>query len=464
MACNSILTSPTRAKLPRATAFRQWLLPLLLLVTASTALSASAQSPYDEQRVLFRMTGSNTIGAELAPLLVKSYLQQKGASAIEQRTEGEKHWISARLEGESVVVPIIALGSSTGFKALDQGTADIGMASRKIKAKELQALSRFGDFAGPQAEHVIGLDALVVAVHHSNPVSRLSIAQLGDIYSGKIRNWRELGGPDLPIRPLHRDTESGTRATFDQEVFGNGKPPRSVAREVSGNAETRQRVLQEAGAIGYLPFADAGGVHKIAVKAGELAPIVPDRGIVATEDFPLTRRLYLYKNPGRIDAEVDAFIRFVESHAGQNEVEQVGFINLIPKPLQLAPYSNAPENYRKLMENGARLSISFRFADGSTELDNRALRDLHRLQDFMQEQEAANRQLSVTLVGFSDRKSNSNISDLISRFRALKVQGALLRDHKLGDSRIMAVGAFAPLTGDRDLGPVKNSRVEVWIN
>ena len=460
MVRNGSRTSPTRTEWSRPPCFRPWLLLLLTLVTASAA--ANAQAPQQEPRILFRMTGSNTIGAELAPLLVKNYLQQKGATAITQRTEGEKHWISARLDGKSVVVPIIALGSSTGFKALDQGTADIGMASRKIKARELEALARFGDFSGPQAEHVIGLDALVVAVHHSNPVSQLSIAQLGAIYSGKIRNWRELGGPDLPIHPLQRDIESGTRATFDKEVFGKQTSPRNVAYEVSGNAETRQRVLQDPGAIGYLPFADAEGVHKIAVKAGELAAIVPDRGIVATEDFPLTRRLYLYKNPGRFHPEVDAFIQFVESHAGQDDVERIGFINLIPKTLQLAPYDNAPENYRKLMQNGARLSISFRFEDGSTQLDNRALRDLHRLQDFMQETE--NRQLSLTLVGFSDRKSNSNISDLISRFRALKVRGALLRDHELGDSRIMAVGAFAPLTGDRELGPVKNSRVEVWIN
>lgn len=460
MVRNSIRTFPARAEWPHPAHFCQWLLLLLLLVTASA--TANAQAIQNEPQILFRMTGSNTIGAELAPMLVKSYLQQKGATAIEQRSKGEKHWIRAQLNGKSVEVPIIALGSSTGFKALDQGTADIGMASRKIKAKELEALSRFGDFAGPQAEHVIGLDALVVAVHHSNPVSQLSIAQLGEIYSGKIRNWRELGGPDLPIHPLQRDLESGTRATFDKEVFAAQKSPRNVAYEVSGNGETRQRVMQDPGAIGYLPFADAEGVHKIAVKAGDLAAIVPDRSIVATEDFPLTRRLYLYKNPSRFNPEVDAFIHFVESHAGQDDVERVGFINLIPKALQLAPYENAPENYRKLMESGARLSISFRFEDGSTQLDNRALRDLHRLQDFMQE--ADNRQLSLTLVGFSDRKSNSNISDLISRFRALKVQGALLRGHELGDSRIMAVGAFAPLTGDRELGPVKNSRVEVWIN
>lgn len=462
MARTSIRTIPGRIIRPHPTSSRLWLLAFLLLITAGTANSATASTPQGAPQVLFRMTGSNTIGAELAPLLVKGYLAQKGATAIRQRSEGEKHWISAQLEGKAVVVPIIALGSSTGFKALDQGSADIGMASRKIKAKEVEMLSRFGDFSGPQAEHVIGLDALVVAVHHSNPVSRLSLAQLAEIYRGNIRNWRELGGPNLPIRPLHRDTESGTRATFDKEVFGNRLPARAVAYEVSGNGETRQLVMQDPGAIGYLPFADAEGVHKIAVKAGDLAAIVPDRGIVATEDFPLTRRLYLYRNPGRFHPEVDAFIQYVESHLGQERVEQIGFINLTPKTLQLTPYENAPENYRKLMESGSRLSISFRFADGSTELDNRALRDLHRLQEFMQE--AENRQLSLTLVGFSDRKSNSNISDLISRFRALKVQGALLRDHALGDSQIMAVGAFAPLTGDHEQGPVKNSRVEVWIN
>ncbi|WP_226666013.1 phosphate ABC transporter substrate-binding protein [Microbulbifer aggregans] len=459
MAANSTRSQPYHTALT--------LMGLLICVFTST-LSAAARTehalsvPEAGAEVLFRLSGSNTIGAELAPQLVTSYLQKKGATAIQQRSAHEQHWISAQLDGKTVIVPIVAKGSSTGFKALDAGTADIAMASRKIKDSELAKLKRFGDLGGVQAEHVIGLDALVVAVHKDNPVSQLSLAQMAKVYRGEIRNWRELGGLDLPIRPLHRDAESGTRATFDEEVFGNKRPRRSPAREVSGNAETRQQVLQDPAAIGYLPFADAEGVHKVAIKAGDLAAVIPDRGIVATEDFPLTRRLYLYKNPSRYHPEVDAFIHFVESHSGQSDVEKIGFINLTPKTLQLTPYSNAPDEYRQLMARASRLSISFRFADGSTELDNRALRDLHRLQDFMKEQEG--RDLSLTLVGFSDQKSNSNIAGLISRFRALKVQGALLRYHELGDSKVLALGAFAPLTADREQGPIKNSRVEVWIN
>lgn len=418
-------------------------------------------APVPDVKTLFRMTGSNTVGAELAPLLVKGYLQSLGATEIRQRSAGERHWISAQLDGRAVEVPIVALGSSTGFKALDSDTADIGMASRKIKPKEVKMLERFGEVASAEAEHVIGLDALVVAVHPDNPTSQLTIAQLRQIYSGEIRNWRELGGADLPIRPLHRDTQSGTRATFDAEVFGGSHPTAAGIYEVSGNAETRELVLRRPGAIGYLPYADAAGVGKVAIKAGNLAAVVPDRGIIATEDFPLTRRLYLYKNPGRYKPHVDEFFHFAESEQGQELVAKTGFINLTPVALKMTPYPNAPQAYRALMESGKRLSISFRFTDGSSKLDSRALKDLRRLETYM---ENAERQLDLTLVGFSDRKSNDNIADLISRFRALKVQGALLRDHELGDNRILALGAFAPLTANRDHAPVKNSRVEVWIN
>ncbi|MBB3059312.1 phosphate ABC transporter substrate-binding protein [Microbulbifer rhizosphaerae] len=414
-----------------------------------------------ETQTLFRLTGSNTIGAELAPLLVKGYLQHLGAENIRQRSEGERHWISAQLKGRAVEVPVVALGSSTGFKALNSDSADIGMASRRIKQSEVEMLARFGDLAGAGAEHVIGLDALVVAVHPDNPVSQLSIAQLRKIYRGEIRNWRELGGADLPVRPLHRDTESGTRATFDEEVFGGSHPAAGVY-EVSGNAETHQIVLQQAGAIGYLPYADAGDVKKLAIKAGKLAAVVPDPGIIATEDFPLTRRLYLYKNPSRHRPRVDDFLHFTESPAGQRLVAESGFIDLTPVALKIPPYPNAPNAYRELMASGERLSISFRFADSSSELDSRALKDLRRLQTFMEEH--ANRELSLTLVGFSDQKANSTIADIISRFRALKVQGALLREHQFGDSRVLALGAFAPLTADSQRAPVKNSRVEVWIN
>ncbi|MFC6921966.1 substrate-binding domain-containing protein [Microbulbifer taiwanensis] len=422
-------------------------------------LAVAAQAT--ETKTLFRMTGSNTVGAELAPLLVKGYLQSLGATDIEQRSEGVRHWISAQLEGRRVEVPILALGSSTSFKALNEDSADIGMASRRIKRKEMQMLARFGDLAGAEAEHVVGLDTLTIGVHPSNPIAHLTMDQVRQIYERKISNWQELGGPDLPIRPLHRDIESGTRTTFDEDVFGESRPAEPGVYEVSGNAETRQIVLRDLGAIGYLPFAHTQGIKKVALKVGDLAAIVPDRGIIATEDFPLTRRLFLYKKPGQYKLHVDSFLHFAESPEGQKLVADIGFINLTPVALKMTPYPNAPEAYRALMTSGERLSISFRFANGSSELDSRALKDLRRLESYM---EQADRELSLTLVGFSDQKSNNNIADIISRFRALKVQGALLRDHQLGDSRILALGAFAPLTADRGQAPVKNSRVEVWLN
>lgn len=442
---------------------QRMLLAALVWWFYSGALAQEAQEVQGarEAQTLFRMTGSNTIGAELAPLLVRGYLADLGAIDIRQRSEGERHWISARLEGRETTVPIVALGSSTGFKALDAASADIGMASRRIKPAEVEKLARFGSMSGAEAEHVIGLDALVVAVHASNPVRQLTIDQLRGIYRGEIRNWRELGGPDLAIRPLHRDIESGTRATFDKEIFGSSRPAARGVYEVSGNAETHQIVLRQPGAIGYLPFADAGDVRRVAIKAGDLSAVIPDRGIIATEDFPLTRRLYLYKNPSQYHPHVESFLRFVEGRAGQALVAQSGFINLTPVALSMTPFPNAPEEYRALMERGQRLSISFRFADGSTELDSRARKDLRRLEEYI---EQSDRGLNLTLVGFSDRKSNEKISDIISRFRALKVQGALLRDHQLGNSNILALGAFAPLTSNSEHAPVKNSRVEVWID
>ncbi|WP_334079081.1 substrate-binding domain-containing protein [Microbulbifer sp. M83] len=434
-------------------AFTQLGVALLMVLVALPVTALETQT-------LFRLTGSNTIGAELGPALVRGYLESLGGRRIDQRSAGEQHWITAELSGRRVQVPIIARGSSTGFKALDTGSADIGMASRRIKPAEINRLARFGDMTGVAAEHVIGLDALVVSVHPMNSVQQLTIEQLQRIYRGEIRNWRELGGADQPVYPLHRDIESGTRATFDSEIFGGSRQAEPHVYEVSGNAETRELVMSRPGAIGYLPFADATGVKKVAIKAGQLAAVVPDRGIVATEDFPLTRRLYLYRNPAQYHPQVEDFLRYVESAAGQALVADTGFINLSPVALEITPYPNAPGDYQALMREAQRLSISFRFADGSAELDNRALKDLRRLEDYLQQ---AERELELTLVGFSDHGSNSNITDLISRFRALKVRGALLREHSISNINVMALGAFAPLAANAGQAPFKNSRVEVWI-
>src|SRR5690606_27902482 len=159
-----------------------------------------------------RIQGSNTIGASLAPALAKAFLISLGAQSLDQIDGGGNHTqiIGPLSDNRRIQILIAAQGSSTGFKALYNGTADIAAASRQINEKEVAQLVALGDLTSVDGEHILGLDGLAIIVHPSNPVSNLSLAQLRQVFSGAISNWRELGGLPGSIKVLARDDNSGT--------------------------------------------------------------------------------------------------------------------------------------------------------------------------------------------------------------------------------------------------------------
>lgn len=148
---------------------------------------------------ILRIHGSNTLGAALVPDLAKKYLELIGANSI--------HIVREELEVESVVqgklksgklveIELKAHGSSTGFADMKADHCDIAAASRRIKDKERLALARFGDLRSFASEHIIALDGISIIVNRSNPLSEITMAQLVDIFSGKISNWKQINGKE----------------------------------------------------------------------------------------------------------------------------------------------------------------------------------------------------------------------------------------------------------------------------
>ena len=430
-----------------------------LLTAADTALA----------HPLLRLQGSNTIGEKLAPMLVEGYLSAEGDTDIKRldgREPAERHVLAHRAKTDATVaVQIVAHGSATAFTALEGGSADIGMSSRPINAAELERLApKLGDLTQTGTENVVGLDGIAVIVNPLNRVSTLTVEQVARIFAGEIRTWEPLGGAARPIRVLARDEKSGTWDTFENLVLKRYKLKLGTAERLESSSELSDTVAQDADAIGFigLPYVRSARALAIADERGSQA-LQPTAFTVATEDYPLSRRLFLYTPRAAPTAagalEAARFVDFALSPRGQEIVQQAGFVpqRAAPEPV-IAP-ADAPSAYLSVSARAQRLSLTFRFRPSSDELDNKALRDLDRVMAFLHTESGAR----LILLGFADATGTNEQNLKLSLDRARNVQAALAA-RGVDVAELVPLGAALPLAAnDTALGRQKNRRVEIWV-
>jgi phosphate transport system substrate-binding protein len=211
-------------------------------------------------------------------------------------------------------------GSGEGIKALIDKTTDIATSSREIKKEEITLAETKGV---KPVTHVVAYDAIIPVVHPKNKVTNLSIDQLSQIYQGKITNWKEVGGEDLKIVVISRDSSSGTFESWDHFIMKKAKVT-PQAQMLASNGAIVTAVSKNRYAIGYLGM---GYVNK------SLKPLPVD-GVKASVEtalskkYPLSRELYMYTD-GEPAGEVAKFIAFVKSADGQKIVAKEGFVPLV---------------------------------------------------------------------------------------------------------------------------------------
>lgn len=218
-----------------------------------------------------------------------------------------------------VNITVSESGSGNGAKSIVNGTCDIADMSRPMKDTEFKAAADKG--IQPVA-HVVALDGLPVLVHPQNPVAELTTEQIRKIYTGEITNWKEVGGPDLAIVVITRDTNSGTYETFETMVMDKQKITEK-AEYVGSNGAIRQRVQTTPAAIGY---AGLGFLDKT-VKALKVNGVYPSAATVRTGEYPISRPLFMYTNGYPVlGSPVYKFVTLHLTEDGQEMVEQIGFI------------------------------------------------------------------------------------------------------------------------------------------
>ena len=222
----------------------------------------------------------------------------------------------------STVLQVTGGGSGTGISALINGTTDVCASSRAMKPAEKEKLRDRYNNTG--VEIPVARDGLAVYVNASSPLTEISMPDLKQIFTGKITNWKQLGGPDKTIIVYSRENSSGTYVFFKETVLGGADfTPR--AQTMPGTAAVVNAVSKEEFGIGYGGAAYAKGIKILKVKKDATSTAInPEKKTVLDGTYPLARPLFFYLR-AKATGDMKSFIDWVLSPDGQGIVEKVGY-------------------------------------------------------------------------------------------------------------------------------------------
>jgi phosphate transport system substrate-binding protein len=259
-------------------------------------------------------------------------LQIKGSDTMVNLVQA---WSEAFMtKNQDAFVAVTGGGSGTGLAALINGSCDIAASSREIKKEEIGLAEKKN--IHPK-EFKVALDGLAVAVHPENPISKLSLGQLADIFTGKIKNWNEVGGKDSKIVILSREVNSGTHVYFKEHVLRKGDPKSKEefspeALLMPSSQAIVDEIAQNPSAIGYFGMGYIGKKNKALSVAKDASgeAVYPTVDNVVSNKYPISRPLFVYTN-GEPQGKVKAFVDFILSDDGQAIVPQIDFVPIKKK-------------------------------------------------------------------------------------------------------------------------------------
>jgi phosphate transport system substrate-binding protein len=464
------ISAATPGKKPSAARFVALAAAALLVIaiagyaTWGRLHSANASIGKGVPKAILRLAGSNTIGDTLGPSLAEAFLKDQGAMDVRilPGPNPQEKIVEGILPGDSSAssITIAAHGSATAFTALADSSCDIGMASRKIKPEEAAKLTALGDMSSVANEHILGLDGIAVIVNPANPAAQLDKDKIRRIFTGEITDWSQVGSFSGAIRVYARNDNSGTYDTFKSLVLA-GKPLAAGAQRIEDSKALSEAVAADPNGIGFIGLPYIASAKPIAVSDKGTLALMPTRLTVGTEDYLLSRRLYLYvpSNPG--NKFTRQFMEFALSKKGQDVVGASGFVEQNVAQVAQTVAATAPGDYKALTKDANRLSLDFRFASGQMDLDNKAKVDLDRVVTMIADLNIPSE--NVMLFGFSDSIGGyaSNQSLSLSRARTIESQ---LTQRGLKPAIVRGFGPNLPVaSNESEEGQARNRRVEIWV-
>ena len=295
-----------------------YLLAAFLIITPLLFLGCKKKEGGEEKTVI-SIKGSDTM-VNLAQKWAEVYMQKN----------------------PNVSIQVTGGGSGTGVAALLNGTTDLANASRELKDSELETAKQKGI---TPVVYDVALDGIAVIVHPDNKIDNLTIKQISDIFSGKITNWKQLGGNDMIITLYGRENSSGTYEFFKEHVLGKNESGKQVdyspsTQVLQGTAALGEAIARDIKGIGYGGvgyFAERKDVKILHIKKDADSPAISpsENGKVNYEaiwngSYSISRYLYCFTN-GQASGELKNYIDFILSPEGQKLVESMEYIPLPSK-------------------------------------------------------------------------------------------------------------------------------------
>jgi len=255
-----------------------------------------AVSPVQAQKLVIK--GSDTLGAKLVPQLAEEYKARNPGVSFE----------------------IAAEGSTTGIAAITDGTAQIGMSSRRAKPTEMSAAQAKGVTLKPT---IVAYDGIAVILNSNNPLATLTKRQVEQIFAGDITDWSAVGGSPGKISIYTRNTSSGTYSDF-KDLAMKKRDYAGSSQKMAGNEQITAEVGRNANGIGYvgLAYMNSPGIKVVPIEG-----VVPSKESVLAKKYPYARPTFYYTN-GDPTGEAAKFLEFTLGDQGQQIVSKVGFVSI----------------------------------------------------------------------------------------------------------------------------------------
>ncbi len=461
-----------------------------LTLDASRVLCEGASCPDPDQfspRV--RVSGAAAMGGRLLPAMIEAFSAQNGYSA-ERIVESDAAFTYV-LREPGAARPAVEFrfnlsNSDQGIEDLLAGRSDMALSTRPMLAEEIARgdAAGIGPMEGPGRARVVALDGLVAIVRNDNPLATISLRDTVRAFAGEITSWSELGGPDVPITLHLRDNMSGTAQRFaDLMKSGYGVSPTATILRHATNEDLSLAMMADPFALGVTVLSDVGNARVLPLSGPCGYPSRASAEAFKTEDYPLTAPLFAYLPVKRLPKVARDFLAFAQSPAAASAARLAGFVDqspdLVPMERQGLRLANAVRelgrsarvnDLRDMMDlliDADRLTVTYRFRDGSSDLEPQSLSNVDLLAEGIARGEFDGR--TVSFVGFSDGRGDAAQNRRLSERRAEAVRDAVL--DVAGPAvaarvtfEAVGYGEALPIAcDDVEWGQRINRRVEVWV-
>ncbi len=435
------------------------------------------------------ISGAATAGEVLLPALVEGFALSNGyiVSRDSSATTLVTYTLNDRRTGEVAArFTIHSTNTDEGFADLLANETDIVMALREIRENEVDRAREagMGDLRRPGRARVLALDALVPIVAPGNLIREITLPDLAGIFSGKIDNWSDIGGPDAPISVHLRDAAAGLGQAVEDRLLGPiGAKLREGAIRHKTDRKLTAAVMSDPFAIGLSTTSEIGNAIALGLSGDCGYAIHATRRNAKTEDYPLTAPVFLYSPVRRLPRIAREFLTYTRTPSAQRVIRRAGFIDQAPEEIQINDqgdrFSNAIaragdeiglaelQRMVAVLSPLNRLTLTFRFEAGSAAMDAQSRSNVQQLAAALEAGLYDGRQLMF--VGFSDGQGPASANQRIALRRAESVRRAVVAAAETVNLDRVALeseafGEAMPMACDDSAwGRQVNRRVEVWL-